>query len=211
MGQELGEVFFQLEQDVSALFCQWNEFVTAFGTNNERIELLNRAASGFARSYQDALLHDVLVGLSRITDNPKTMGKDNLAITRLPDLLEGDIKLEVEELVRVAKSSAEFARDWRNRRIAHRDLEHALDSRAAPLQAASRRLVSSALSSVVAVMHKIEQHFEDSTTYYEEIENLNGVLHLLYIIDDGLTLEQARKERRKAGKTLPEDVSKKTL
>ncbi len=62
MGEDLGELFFLLKQEIFRLYLQWNEYADAFGAKESRIELLNSVAGGFARSVQDALWADVLLG-----------------------------------------------------------------------------------------------------------------------------------------------------
>ena len=211
MGRELGELFYLLKQDISQLYVQWNEYVDAFGTNENRINLLNRAAGGFARSVQDALWTDVLLGLTRLTDPPKSVGKDNLTVTRIPSLLKDGHRESVQQLVNAAVESTGFARDWRNRYFAHRDLQHAIDSNAVPLEAASRLKVRQALEAIVAVMNSVEAHLEDSTTFYSEARHLNGVLSLLYVLDDGIRYDQQRRARFEAGTALPSDYAAKNL
>ena len=110
MGPELGELFYLLEQDIFQPYVQWNEYVDAFGTNENRINLFNRVAGGFARSVQDALWADVLLGLTRLTDPPKSVGKDNLTVRRIPGLLEDDLRESVQKLVDAAVECTEFAR-----------------------------------------------------------------------------------------------------
>jgi hypothetical protein len=211
MGTELGELFYLLKQDIFQLYVQWNEYVDAYGTNEKRIDLLNRAAAGFARSVQDALWADVLLGLTRLTDPPKSVGKHNLTVTRIPDLLECDLKNSVEELVEAAVDLATFARDWRNRYFAHRDLQHAIDANAVPLQPASRLKVREALEAIVAIMNRVEAHFCDSTTFYSETRHLNGIVSLLYVLDDGLRFAQEWRARLEAGAPLPSDYQPRDL
>lgn len=148
MGCALGELFYLLQQDIFQLYVQWNEYVDAFGTNEKRVNLLNRAAGGFARSIQDALWADVLLGLTRLTDPPMSVGKANLTVTRIPNLLEDDLRESVQKLVAAAVESTAFARDWRNRYFAHRDLQHAINANAVPLEAASRLKVKQALEAI---------------------------------------------------------------
>jgi hypothetical protein len=195
-----------LKQDIFQLYVQWNEYVDAFGTNEKRVNLLNQASGGFARSVQDALWADVLLGVTRLTDPPKSFGKkDNLTVTRIPALLEGDLKESVQRLVDAAVKAGEFARDWRNRYFAHRDLQHAIDSHAVPLKTASRLLVKEALETIVAVMNSVEARFEDSTTFYSEARHFDGVLSLLYVLDDGIQFDQQRRARMEAGTAVPSD------
>jgi hypothetical protein len=211
MGDDLGELFYLLKQQLFQLFVQWNEYVDAFGTNEQRIQLLNKVAGGFARSVQDALWADVLLGLTRITDPPKSVGKDNLSVARIPNLLNGDLKESVQQLVKTAADATEFARDWRNRHLAHRDLSHAMDPSALPLEEASRAHVREALEAIVAVMNKVEVAFENSSTFYSEARYSNGVVGLLYTLDDGVRFDEQRNERLKAGEPLPDDYARKNL
>ena len=211
MGADLGELFYLLKQQLFQLFIQWNEYVDAFGTNEKRIDLLNKVAGGFAKSVQDALWADVLLGLTRLTDPPKSVGKDNLSVARIPGLFEGDLKESVEQLVNVAVSATAFARDWRNRFLAHRDLSRAMDSNAVPLEPASRAKVREALDAIVAVMNRVEGEFEGSTTFYSEARHSNGVLGLLYVLDDGVRFDEQRRARLEAGDSLADDHVAKDL
>ena len=211
MGEELGELFFLLKQEILRLYLQWNEYANAFGDKESRVELLNRVAGGFARSIQDALWADVLLGLTRLTDPPQTGKKTNLAVTRLLDLVKDELKEPVAELVEKAVAATEFARDWRNRYLAHRDLAHAQDSSAKPLAAASRKLVREALEAIVAVMHAVEGSYENSTTMYSESKYSNGIVGLLYVLDDGVRFDQQRRKRLKNGESLPDDFAAKDL
>lgn len=53
--------------------------------------------------------------------------------------------IEVARLAAEACSACQFARDWRNPRLAHRDLALALDQGAQPLAGVSRQDVERAL------------------------------------------------------------------
>lgn len=211
MGPELGEIFYFLKQEIFRLFVQWNEYVEAFGTNEKRIQLLNKAAGGFAKSVQDALWSDVLLGLTRVTDPAKTMGKENLSIAQLSTHVSSELFEEVSSLTEDAIKKTAFARDWRNRFLAHRDLLHARDRTARPLKSASRNSVREALDAVVAVMNSVEYHFENSRTIYCEARNQNDVVGLLYVLDDGFLFEEQRKSRVRSGDWSIHDYGSKDL
>ena len=67
-----------------------------------------------------------LLNLARMTDPAFSMGrkdKANLSLQALPDLVKDTgLKSTVAELIDNALKATEFARDWRDRFIAHRDL-----------------------------------------------------------------------------------------
>lgn len=215
MGTELGAIYSALWQDLARAHLHWKEYVELFGTNPERIELLNRAAPRFFRMLQDELWETSLLNLTRLTDRPKTSpkgGRENLTVKALPALIgDSKVKAEVESLVETAEKATQFARDWRNRRIAHSDLKIALEEDTEPLAAASRGQVNSALKALAAVMNAIETHYHDSEVGYDLISNVGGSACLLHVIDDGVAAAEKCAERRKQGDYNPKDFRRKKI
>ena len=206
MGDELGSLYHALWNELAWLYSKWGEYVELFGTKPSRIELVNRAAGHFFRIVQDSLWEDALLHIARLTDPPKSVGKENLTIRKLPQLIvQEPLKKKVSELIDVAVEKAEFCRDWRNRHIAHKDLKLALSSGAEPLKPASRAKVKEALSSISDVLNALSNHYMDSTTMFDGVGNVGGAVSLLYVLDDGLRAEEERNERRKAGDYRAED------
>ncbi|MDO9051955.1 MAG: hypothetical protein Q7U70_10755 [Methylotenera sp.] len=139
MGEPLGELYSALWQHLTLLYNKWGDYVALFGTNPERIVLLNKTGASFFRTVQDCLWDDSLLHLARITDSSSTGKKHNLTIRRISELVN-DVKqkAELEAFVDTAVKATAFARDWRNRRIAHRDLQLALDLPTEPLAVGAR-------------------------------------------------------------------------
>ena len=212
MGDDLGSLYHALWNELTWLYSKWGEYVELFGTKPSRIELVNRAAGRFFRIVQDSLWDDALLHIARLTDPPKSAGKENLTIKKLPQLIvQESLKKNVSELIDVAVEKAEFCRDWRNRHIAHKDLKLALNSGAEPLKPASRAKIKEALSSISDVLNALSNHYMDSTTMFEGVDNMGGVVSLLYVIDDGLRAEEERNERPKAGDYRADDYQARDL
>jgi hypothetical protein len=57
-------------------------------------------------------------------------------------------------LVETAESKSKFCRDWRNRHIAHRDLDLAMNKSAKELETASISLVDEALASIAKMRRR---------------------------------------------------------
>lgn len=122
MGDDLGSLYHALWNELAWLYSKWGEYVELFGTKPSRIDLVNKAAGHFFRIVQDSLWEDALLHIARLTDPPKSVGKENLTIRQLPQLIVKEpLKKNVSALVDVAVEKAEFCRDWRNRHI---DLAH---------------------------------------------------------------------------------------
>ena len=62
---------------------------------------------------------------------------------------------ELGGLIEDARAKSAFAREWRNRSLAHQDLSLALDDKAEPLPSASRQNVDEAIESFRKVMNRL--------------------------------------------------------
>ena len=211
MGEELGELYTALWQQLTWLHRKWGDYVALFGTKPERLEVLNSVAPDFFGTVQTALWEDALLHLARITDSPRSAGKPNLTFRRLPESIDREpLRLQVQELLDAALVATDFARDWRNRRIAHRDLSLALARPTEPLKTASRAGVNEALTSLNSVLNAISQSYLDSTTMFEFAQDPvpGGATSMLYYLRAGHKAEQERRERIRTGAFIPSDMDR---
>lgn len=199
-------MFHALWQEVAWLHSKWTEYIELFGSKPSRVKLLNNAAPNFFRIVQDALWEGTLLHIARLTDSPKSAGKHNLTIRQLPELLKDDeLRDSVKQLIVTAVEASAFARDWRNRRIAHRDLELAIEKGIRPLERANGEKVEMALDSISAVLNAVSLHYQNSTTIFDAGGSHNGAVNLLYVIDDGLKADAERRMRMGRGNYREED------
>ena len=206
LGPELGPVYHALYNQVVWLHVKWKQYVQLFGTSPERIDLLNQSASYFFRVIELTLWQDTLLHLARLTDPPQTRRKDNLTIRRLPDLVGADtLKVDLQKLIDAAGAATDFARDWRNRHIAHRDLKLALQDGAQPLAPASREKVNKAIAAISRVLQHLYLAYFDSEIRFDLVFTFADAESLLYTIRDGLDAEKQRRDRESKGKMTPED------
>lgn len=123
MGEPLGKQYTAPCHEVSALHLYWKEFLELFGTNDKRIDRLNRSAPGFFRMLQEQQFETNMMHIARLTDPPKSVGKDNLTLLNLPNLVtDAGLAAQLVTLVEEAENKSAFPREWRNRRFAHHDL-----------------------------------------------------------------------------------------
>ncbi len=214
LGEDLGPLYHALWNELVWLYWKWEEYEELFGKKPSRIELINKAAGYFFRIVQDSLWEDTLLHITRLTDPPKSAGKENLTIRKLPDLIKHDaLKKKVVYLIETSVEKTGFCRDWRNRHIAHKDMGLALNAEEAePLEPANRAKVKEALGSIADVMNAISNHYMGSTTMFEGVTAPpGGAVSLLYVLDDGLRAQKERRERRKAGDYRSEDYQARDL
>lgn len=207
MGLELGELYNALWQELAWVNMKWAEYIALFGTNESRIALMNQAAPRFFVMIGNSLWEDVLLHLSRLTDAPRTAGRDNLSVQRLRAIASPDGEAaHLAALIDVAVVAADFARDWRNRRLAHKDLHLALGREVQPLAPGSRQAVKGALRALANVLNAVSSVHLDSTTIFESDDA--SAASLLYVLRDGLQYQAERLRRIKSGDARPQDSLK---
>ena len=107
-------------------------------------------------------------------------------------------RTKVDGSVADAVDKIKFARDWRNRRLAHRELPPLDGKPPKPLAKASRKHVEDALGSIRAAMNHVESHYEKSTTGYEyAIEPSGSVSALVHYLERGLQSQRREDRERK--------------
>ena len=175
MGEELGSSFYELYRKLVELHIIWQQYRQLFGDDTETVHLLNRTAGLFFKIVQDELWDSVLLGVSRMTDPPATGKNKNLTIQSLPPLITDlALRTEVQSLCDKAFKSADFAREHRNKRIAHQDYNYLSNRDSAPLSGISRALVEQMLTALRAVLNRIDLHFRESIVMYEDFVDESG-------------------------------------
>ncbi|WP_343652297.1 hypothetical protein [Stenotrophomonas sp.] len=181
MGQELGASFYELYRKLVELHVVWQQYRQLFGGDPDTVHMLNRASGLFFKIVQDELWDSVLLGVSRMTDPPTTGKKKNLTIQSLPELisdavLQGDVRILCDK----ALAAAEFAREHRNKRIAHQDHDYLSNRNSDPLSGISRAAVEEMLASLRAVLNRLDLHFRDNTVMYEDFVDESGARLLVH-------------------------------
>jgi hypothetical protein len=202
MGEALGKQYTILFHEVAALHLYWKEFFELFGTNDKRIDRLNRAAPGFFQRLQEQQFETNTLHMARLTDSPKSVGKDNLTIFNLPNLV-GDpaMNRRLTTLIDEAKKKTEFCRDWRNRRFAHHDLLLATqDAKAVPLKSATKENINAALGALADVLNAIERHYYRGVCDFGAIAAHKGAATLLYVLGFGVKAREKMEQLIARGK-----------
>jgi|ERR1700730_1782389 len=206
MGPELGELFCATSSELTWIHWRWQQYRTLFGEKQSRIDLLNEAAPLFFRIVHNILFEDTLLAIARLVGPTTSFSKPNLTVERFPPLLvDANLRDEVSSLIQKAKASAAFAVDWRNRRLAHRDLDLSLRRNQLVLAPATREQVEVTLSALRDVLNQIETECCNAATVYDSPTHGDAEA-LLYVIRDGLQYDRDRCERRKRGDFRGEDM-----
>ena len=208
LGKQLGDVHHAIWNDLAWLNAKWGQFNALFGETPERVEILNSAAPLFFRIVQDVLWDDTLLHIARLTDAPKIGSRTNLSIRCYPELIsQPGNRGRIETLVDLAIEASVFARDWRNRRIAHNDFQLMVNQQTQPLAVASRLSVKGALAAIADVFNEVEHLYFDSETAFDGMYEPGDAAAMLYVLREGLEAQRNRRERHERGEFIDEDVA----
>ena len=212
MGKELGEQFSQLWQELTHLYANWNEYVVLFGTKPERIKLLNEASPSFFRMLQDELWAATLLHIAKLTDWPETGGQKNLTFRNFSDLIQDvEFKKEIAALTNEIITHTKFAKQSRNKRIAHLDLKLAINGTAEEVESGSREQVKHSLELMTKLMNTVAQHFGVTPTAFNMATRSNGAIGLIYLLDEGLRERAKQIERLEKGEMHKDDFPARDL
>ena len=208
LGLELGTFYHALQNEVTWVHAKWLEYRKLYAGSEKRIDLLNEVAGFFFRVVQDVFWEDVLLHIARLTDPQKSAGKSNLTIYRLAELIPvPNVAEDVRQLVQVAAGKCAFAREWRNRHLAHRDLDLAMeDKHATPLPGVNRQAVTEALGGIAAVLNRVESHYFDSEVAFGHFLAHGDADTLVHQLAVAIRYAKRQRERFRQGRPLREDL-----
>lgn len=198
MGEGLGEHFHGLWEEVVDLHLHWREYVDLFGTSPERVNLLNQSASSFFARLDGIMWEQNILHIYRLTDSPRRGELKRLTLNALPDLVASSIKKVVRRHLEVVRRKAVFCRDWRERLLAHRDLDLTVGHGATPLILGSRKQVEEILLDMAQILNLTAEHYTQSSLSFE-ITRYSGAERLIRVLHLGLMMEQRRIGQMDAG------------
>jgi hypothetical protein len=191
MGQELGDLFAALSQELVFIRVRWNQYRILFCNDPASIGPLNLTASSFFNMVQDLIFEDTVLAIARLVGKDTSCGYDVLSIESLTRLVNENRRGEMASRVKDAQDAAAFTMEWRHRRIAHRDLGLALKrTNAMPLPEITRAQVEDALSTLDEVLNFVQEHYNGARTVYSSAHFSGDASDLLYIIRSGLDRER---------------------
>jgi hypothetical protein len=167
------EIFDSLENEVIWLHGKWNIYHQLFGTNEDRIALLNRSASTFFRLVQDIVFNDVILSISRLTDPKGSSNKENRSFEKLIALLDTKDHARLIQILKekqaILKEQCEPLRIRRNKKISHSDLNVVLSIQPEILPEISRNSIGGALKTIRDFMNEVNLYFGGNYTVYENV------------------------------------------
>lgn len=208
MGKPLGQVYNRLQSECTLLNSTWQQFVELFATNEKRIDILHWSAPYFFKVVHDVFLESALLRICRISDPVATGNKGNVSLARLPQLVDDVIRPGVNASLMRINAAAEFARDWRNRHIAHLDFALTFEEAAVQLTPFTRKKVDEVIQEIGMLLNLIEEHYRQSTVVFDRLIAHGQADDLLQILNEEFEREREFQDRLESRKLTTEDLNK---
>lgn len=198
MGRPLGEVYYELWQELVWLYTKWGQYILLFDSA-ERVALLNKSAPTFFYIFQKSFLEDITLHIARMTDPAANkQGEKNLSFRQICCLVDQE-KIPNEELTKLMKdldTKTEFVKKWRHKKIAHRDLKFALSPSTYKLQKFSNAEVLGALQAMAKVLNLISSKYLSSSTLFDlAMDSIQGdASQLIHFLTLGIEFEDQKRK-----------------
>jgi hypothetical protein len=167
MGDALGVPFHFCRQNLFHVSSQWDVYVVFFG-HPDRVDLLNKVNGNLAFLFDDMILRSVVLGIFRLLDPEKSLGKPNLSLRLFPNLCDPSLVRQLNtKLADLDKAMLPMTK-IRHKVLAHNDYDHATQ-RAKPLEYVSRQDITRALAMICEYLNIIELHYSKNTTFLAPI------------------------------------------
>ena len=183
LGSELGTQYNLLYNEIIFISFKFQEYRYLYIESSEsktRISVMNQTASFFFKYFlRDLLWNNILLGISRIIDPPKTGKKRNITIQNLPSLIEDkDLKKQIEDKIKSIIKETEFCRDWRNRWISHFDYDIQINKDTTePLIDATVGKVKNLLKNISNLLNLIQhEYFKSNIAFDIPISDCSNLL-----------------------------------
>jgi len=169
--EPIQDIFEGLWQEVVSLHAQWKLYLDLYG-DPEKIDLLNETVPSVFQVIEESVRTNMIVSFGRLTDASSTGKKSNLSLDRLVKLLseqaicEGGFVRSAEKQLLDIKAQCEPLTRHRNLRVAHKDLNTAINYHENPLPGIGKLQVVQALKSIGDLMNSVQMYFEKCDTKY---------------------------------------------
>lgn len=196
-GPTLGAKYYVLHNQVTHVHMNW-VMISELVKDQEQRSLLQSVGGYFFIEAHRVFANDVILRLSRLTDPAQQGRQENLSLyALLDDISDPCSKSKIKNLIEKAKDKIAPLKKHRDKRIAHFDLNVALNNQTFSLPSINNQSVDEALLAVSKVLGQLRDEYEGTSTANEwvPVQTVPDIKGLLYYLEKGFSQEQSRRDK----------------
>jgi hypothetical protein len=171
------EIHKQLGNEISTIAVKFDQFSQLYLNGQETLNLLAKAAPLYFEFTGESLIRDIVMSIARLSDHAQTMNKDNLTFARLSNELTGQCKAHFDAELKHLQNRMEKIKLWRNKHLAHNDLNHSLNRVALPNLDYDN--IKECVKISVVLLNVVNAYTGESQTLYDQVVQSGGASALL--------------------------------
>ena len=180
-GTEKGKIYYHAKAEWTELTVKWSQYENLFGHSEERVELMNFIGASFFGRVEHLYLESTMLAICRLSDS----AKNTLSLKRFLGFFSKKPQSDtIKKLVDDADKASKFARDWRNRHIAHNNFVLKMNS-SESLDSATRNKINAAIEAIYQVLLFVSKEFLEQSFDKKGsercIKNEMNMLHYLWL------------------------------
>jgi hypothetical protein len=178
-----------------------DEYTYLFMEDQERVNLLNKAAGWFFGRVQLFMRTDMILGVSRLTDPAGTGERTNLTLEALltdPKLEQKpDLRAELQKRIGEVRAKAETIRKFRHKQLAHMDHAAALGDARMIIGFISIADIRDVATDMEEIYNLHGVNTRDSTAFFD-LSSMGRASRMVRLLERGKAKEQEEIEARRA-------------
>lgn len=186
----LSELWEFLNSEVLSLHERWIIYRQVYGTNPERIDLVNKAASGFFAISQRVLMNDVQLTLIKLAEESQKNATLGRLVSEVRRTAAGKSSAALSNSLIKLRQSCQKIKDRRDKDIAHFGLSVQLGNKASVLPGPSRQEIEEALTELRTFMNTFLLLFGEPEMAYEHFILQSDGDTLIFTLKKALRYEQ---------------------
>lgn len=181
MGHEQGKLFNSIQNEFILLVEKFKHFKELYMTDESRIQVMNKTAPFFFYSLQRILLDDLVMNISRLTENEVNRKFRNATLKGFIRSFDKErLSPEIFQDFNKCLKSVQRLNDWRDKKVAHRDFDIHVNNEVINLKYIE---VENCMRDFTSLMKVIYSHFFYSDFMYEFFTPTGGANSLLKHLD----------------------------
>ncbi|MFI5251455.1 MAG: hypothetical protein ACHQQQ_03390 [Bacteroidota bacterium] len=185
MTPELQSEYTTLLQQTMVIRGKWKIFVQLYGTDNERVDLMNETAPTFFSILQGLLINDIILGFSRLTDSSRINKNNNMTLERLQNSIRNlgydELSKSMAKKLEDLKKDIKGVRLIRDKKIAHNDYNTVLNDNASILPSVTFREIETMFRQIDDILDEVSLAFGETLSYKDVFMagDGNAIIHFL--------------------------------